>query len=99
MKAPRHRHTPGIPALEWLNDLSGGTARITSIGSRRLLVENHCGICVFTKERIVLATRCGCLEVNGAGLSLREVRRDALVICGSIQNVQLPCGEADVHEP
>lgn len=87
------------PALEWLCDLSGRTARITSIGNRALLVENHCGIREFTAERIALATRCGDVEVEGFGLSLSEVRRDALVIRGSIRDVKLPCGEAEHHEP
>ena len=87
----------GAPALDWLCDLSGRTARITSIGNRSLLVENHCGILEFTAERIALATRCGSVVVVGAGLSLSQVRRDALVIDGSIRDVRLPCAEAD-HE-
>ena len=87
------------PALEWLSDLSGRTARITSIGAHALLVENHCGILEFTQERISLATRCGAIAVEGSGLSLSEGRRDALVIRGEIRHVDLPCGEACRHEP
>ena len=90
---------PSSPALEWLSDLSGKTARITSIGGHSLLVENHCGILEFTQEKISLATRCGAIEVAGSGLSLSEVRRDALVIRGEIRHVDLPCGEACRHEP
>ena len=82
---------------DWFCDLSGKTARITSIGNRSLLVENHCGILEFTEERITLATRCGSVVVTGGGLSLSQVRRDALVIDGSIRDVQLPHSEAD-HE-
>ena len=90
-------HRGGVPALDWFCDLSGRTARITSIGNRSLLVENHCGILEFTQDRITLSTRCGCVVVVGDGLSLSQVRRDALVIDGSIRDVQLPCAEAD-HE-
>ena len=87
------------PAMEWLSDLSGKTARLTSIGGRSLLVENHCGILEFSSERIVLATRCGPVQGEGAVLFLEEVRSDTLLIRGSIRNVQLPCREADSHEP
>lgn len=98
MKNRRGPH-PSSPALEWLSDLSGRTARITSIGGHSLLVENHCGILEFTQEKISLATRCGTIDVAGSGLSLSEVRRDALVIRGEIRHVDLPCGEACRHEP
>lgn len=87
------------PALEWLCDLSGQTARITSIGNHALLVENHCGIRRFTRNQIILATRCGCIEVTGAQLELNEVRRGALVIRGDIRDVKLPCREVVSHEP
>ena len=86
------------PALEWLCDLSGQTARITSIGNRALLVENHCGIRRFTREQIILATRCGCIEVAGSQLELNEVRRGTLMIRGNIQDVKLPCREDAPHE-
>ena len=74
----------GAPALEWLCDLTGRTARITSIGNRSLLVENYRGILEFGRERIVLGTHCGCVEVTGASLCLAQVRRDSLVIEGDM---------------
>ncbi len=98
MKSTKSRRRAEAPALEWLCDLSGRSARLTSIGNRSLLVENHCGILEFTAERIALASRCGNIEVEGAELSLAEVRRDALVIRGDIRNVRLPGGEASLHE-
>ena len=93
----KRRGGAGAPALEWLCDVSGKTARITSIGNRSLLVENYRGILEFTQERIVLGTRCGSVEVTGEGLSLNQVRRDALVIEGEIRDVKLPGAEA-AHE-
>lgn len=81
------------PALEWLCDLSGRAARITSIGNRALLVENHRGILEFQQDRIALATGCGSVLVEGEQLLLSEVRRDALIIRGEIRHVKLPCGE------
>ena len=95
----RHSAKPDAPALEWLSDLSGKTARITSVGSRMLLVENHCGILLYEDARILLASRCGAIEICGDGLSLSEVRKDALIVCGQIRHVNLPCSEDSCHEP
>lgn len=94
-----HRPRRGTPALDWLCDLSGRTARITSLGNRSLLVENHRGVLEFTAERILLATACGEVEVVGSGLSLSDVRRDALIIQGCIRDVKLPQRGADSDEP
>lgn len=82
----------GAPALEWFCDVSGRTARVTSIGNRSLLVENHRGVLEFGTERIVLNTLCGSIVVEGADMMLREVRRDALIVQGEVRRVQLPCG-------
>lgn len=91
------RKSPGAPALEWLHDLSGKTARITSVGSHSLMVENHTGIEKYSGDSVCLATRCGIIEVSGRGLTLREVRPGALIICGDIRHVDLPCADSG-HE-
>ena len=93
-----HKSRRSAPALDWLCDLSGKTARITTLGNRSLLVENHRGVQVFTAERILLSTACGEVEVIGSGLTLGDVRRDALIIRGSIQDVKLPGREAQPDE-
>lgn len=79
------------PAIEWLSDLSGKTARLTSIGGRSLLVENHRGILEFSDECIRLSSGCGAIEVRGRNLSINEMRRDALIIRGEIRHMELPC--------
>lgn len=92
------KHRAGRPALEWLDDLSGRSARITSLDSGLVLVENHCGIRSFSEDCIILATHNGCLEVCGSKLCLSQVRADALVIRGRIASLRLPCGEDSPHE-
>jgi len=81
----------GSPALEWISDLSGKTARITSIGSRSLMVENYTGIEEYGADCVCLKTRCGIIKVEGTSLSLSEVRKGALIISGDIRHVNLPC--------
>lgn len=94
--ARRRRHSP--PALEWVEDAAGQCARTTVIGSRSLLVENHTGILEFSSERVRLSTARGPLCVSGSGLTLRDVRPDALVIRGSIAQVELPCAGGDAPD-
>lgn len=86
------------PALDWLCDLSGRTARVTSMGNRKLLVENHRGVLEFREDCVILATGCGELLVEGEGLYLAELRRDALVISGDVRRVVFPCGKEAPHE-
>lgn len=86
------------PALDWLCDLSGRAARVTSMGNRMLLVENHRGILELGEERVILDTGCGELRVEGQGLRLRDARRDALMICGDVRHVVFPCGKDAPHE-
>ena len=93
-----HKPRRSIPAPDWLCDLSGKTARITSLGNRSLLVENHRGVLIFTSERILLSTACGEVEVVGSDLSLGDVRRDTLIIRGSIRDVKLPAREVHPDE-
>lgn len=83
------------PALEWLCDISGRTARITSVGGTALLVENHRGLIAYETDRIEIRTGCGSAVITGTGLTLSDVRRDALIVRGKIRNVQLPCGDED----
>ena len=92
-RAPR---TPG--AMEWAEDLSGQCARVTAVGSRSLLVENHTGILEFTDARVRLGTRRGTLCVIGSGLTLCDVRPDALIVRGRVQRVELPCQGGDAPD-
>jgi len=87
------RRAPRLPAMEWAEDLSGGCARATAVGSRSLLVENITGILEFTAQRVRLDTRRGPLCVTGEGLTLCDVRRGALTVRGEIRRVELPCPE------
>lgn len=86
------------PAPDWLCDLSGKTARITSVGNQSLLVENHRGLLCFTDSRVRLSTACGEAEIIGSNLELRDVRRDTLVIHGRIRDVKLPDEGANADE-
>lgn len=96
-RLPRRRRYD-MPALEWAEDAAGLCPRVTAVGSRSLLVENHTGLLAFTGERVVLDSRTGALCVTGRGLALDCVRPGSLVVRGEIRNVELPCRGGDAPD-
>ena len=94
-QAVRPRRTPRADALTWPEDLSGRCARLTAIGNRRLLVENHKGILELTDACVRLDTGRGAITICGRDLSLCDARRDSVIIRGRIDRVDLPEGGPD----
>ena len=56
----------------------------------------HPGIQDFSDTSVTLSTASGALCVRGSGLSLCEVRENALIVRGAIRQVELP-GEGDAR--
>ena len=79
-----------IPALEWLDEVSGSSARATMIGNRRVLIENHTGILEFAAECVRLSSKRGEITVSGTELTLAEVRPHSLIVLGRIDAVEMP---------
>ena len=90
---PIHARHPG--ALVWPDDLTGRCARVTAIGSGRLLIENHTGLLELTDTRVRLNTGMGPLTITGEGLRLCEARPRAMIVSGVIKRVDLPCQGGD----
>lgn len=58
-------------------------------GERRVLIENHCGVKAYGRERILVKVKYGCVCVCGTGLELIHMTREQLVIRGRIDGVTL----------
>lgn len=61
-------------------------------GDRRVLVENHMGVKVYGREKIVVKVSYGFLCVVGCGLELIRMTREQLIISGRIDVVSLQRG-------
>ena len=72
----RAKRRPG--QLIWPSD-PFRAVRVTTVGGCRALVENH---------RVRVRDRQGCVCVRGRALALREVRKDALIVSGTIDAVE-----------
>ena len=77
-------------ALEWVEEASGVKPRVLLSGGNSAMIENLTEIIEFSPERIRLMTRCGLLTLKGNGLTLCQVRPDALTISGCIAAIELP---------
>lgn len=92
---PIQRKRPG--ALLWPNDLMGRCARVTAIGSDRLLIENHTGLMELTDTCVRLNTGGGVLTITGEALRLCEARPRTMIVTGMIRRIDLPCQGGDVE--
>lgn len=58
-------------------------------GEHRVLIENHCGVKEYGKERIMVKVKYGCICVHGCGLELMRMTKEQLIIRGVIHGVTL----------
>jgi sporulation protein YqfC len=63
-------------------------SRITLVGARELLVENHRGIHEYTTDKVALVVPEGRLLVAGADLGIVSISPDQLTITGSIRAIE-----------
>ena len=74
-------------------DLSGqplpGQPIVEIAGDRRVLIENHFGVKEYSKERITVKVRYGCVSICGCQLELLRMTREQLVIRGRIDGVSI----------
>lgn len=66
-----------------------GQSIVEIAGDRRVLIENHFGVKVYSREQIVVNVKYGQLCVCGCGLELMRMTKEQLVIRGKINGVTL----------
>lgn len=59
------------------------------VGFRRVLIENHHGVCQYSPEKICVKVRCGTVAVSGQALELTRMTGEQLVISGEIAGISL----------
>lgn len=73
--------------FELPGDVLTDCSRLTLIGARELMVENHRGLYEYTTDKVVLSVPEGRLAVDGQELSIRSISPDQLTIHGSIRGI------------
>lgn len=67
---------PGLPLVE-------------IAGDRRVLVENHGGVCQYGSDQICIRVKYGMISIRGRGLELSRMSKELLIISGRIDGVML----------
>ena len=67
---------PGMPLIE-------------IVGDCRVLIEHHCGVVKYDRQRIYIKVPFGVIDVCGCDLQLSQMSREQLVITGTIHSVCL----------
>lgn len=66
-----------------------GQPLVELYGDRRVLIEHHCGVTEYGRERIQIRMKYGSLCVCGSCLELARMTSELLVITGKIDAVNL----------
>jgi len=66
-----------------------GQVVVEITGENRVLIEHHCGVREYSRERIGVKVKYGMLQVCGSCLELRCMTREQLVISGKIDCIVL----------
>lgn len=77
-----------VNVLDLPEDLVQGVPRMILTGDRRLSVENHRGVDLFTSELLRLKLEEGKLEIAGEQLVILSILRDEVQIEGRIERIQ-----------
>ena len=67
---------PGLPLIE-------------IAGNIRVLMEHHCGVKEYGRQRIVIQTKDNLVAVEGDGLELTKMTPQQLIVSGTIHSVTL----------
>lgn len=71
------------------NEALPGLPLVEIAGERRVLVENHGGVCQYGPEQICIRVKYGIVSVQGRELELARMSKEQLIISGRIDCVVL----------
>lgn len=77
-----------VEALDLPGDLVFDLPRLTMIGNKQLLIENHHGLVHFSPEEMHLELKQGLLKVEGAELVIKAIMPEEIVIEGRIFGIK-----------
>lgn len=76
-------------AADLTGELPSSLPVVEIAGSQRVLIENHCGVCEYTTDRIRVKVTSGQVCILGTGLTLCHMTAGKLVILGDIFSVSM----------
>ncbi|MGI6669430.1 MAG: sporulation protein YqfC [Acetivibrionales bacterium] len=74
--------------LELPKELVMDIPRITIVGKGDMMIENYKGVIEYGSSRIRINTGAGMVRISGAGLVIREITSEDIIISGGIQSLE-----------
>ena len=75
--------------IDLMGESAPGQTLVEIGGYRRVLIEHHCGVKEYCRERIGIKVNFGMIMVCGSCLELTRMSKEQLVISGKIDCVSL----------
>lgn len=73
--------------LEIPSELISMVPKITSLGFKKLMIENYKNILEYQDHFIRVNTSIGIININGLNMKMEEMTKDDIIIEGSIDSV------------
>jgi len=74
---------------ELLSEPIPGQPVVEIVSDRRVLIENHHGVKAYSREKLIIGVKYGCITLCGCGLEILRMTKEQLVISGRIDAVIL----------
>ena len=75
-------------ALELPKEIVLNLPKITMLGNGDLIVENYKGIIEYSEEKIRINTLSGTVRISGAGLIIKEITSEDMMVKGEIKSLE-----------
>lgn len=62
--------------------------KLTMLGNKNLIIENYKGIVEYDSERIRVNTGIGIIKLTGAGLVIKEITSEDIMVDGMIETME-----------
>lgn len=74
--------------LDLPNEALSGAVKLTAVGDRRLLIENHRGLLEYGSEQIRVSTGRGQIVLRGSELRMSAMNQTELLVSGRLQSLE-----------
>ena len=74
--------------LELPKELVLDIPRITIVGKGDMMVENYKGVIEYGSGRVRISTGIGVVKISGAGLVIKEITSEDIIISGGIHSLE-----------
>jgi len=74
-------------AMDLPEETDSGIVKVTMLGHRRALIENHRGVYAYTEDGVSLTGAEGVISVSGEGLEIRQLDAERIWVEGYITGV------------